>query len=143
MNEVEFYQNLYKSTEAGYDAVTLLLPKAQDEKLHHDMVLHMEGYRYFGRVAREQLKKAGHPAKRPAAIRHIPARMGMTVNTMFNTKPEHIAELMINGSNSSILDMRKQLNRLRLQSNAEEATDICQKMIDFEQDNVKRMQNYI
>ena len=143
MNELEFYQNLYKSTDTGYDAVTLLLPKAQEEKLHHDMVLHMEGYRYFSRVAREQLKKANHPAKKLLGIRHIPTRVGMMVNTMFNTKPEHIAELMINGSNASILDMRKQLNRLRRQNNTEEAADICQKMIDFEQDNIKRMQNYI
>ena len=143
MNELEFYQNLYKSTDTGYDAVTLLLPKAQDEKLHHDMVLHMEGYRYFSRVAKEQLQKANQKAKRLPGVRHLPARMGMMVNTMFNSSPEHIAELMINGSNMSILDMRKQLNRLRKQSGTDEAADICQKMIDFEQDNVKRMQNYI
>ncbi len=143
MNELEFYQNLYKSTDSGYDAVTLLLPKAQDEKLHHDMVLHMEGYRYFSRVAKEQLQKANQKTKRLPGVRHIPARMGMMVNTMFNSSPQHIAELMINGSNMSILDMRKQLNRLRRQNGTEEAADICQKMIDFEQDNVKRMQNYI
>lgn len=143
MNQLEFYKNLYKSSDTGYDAVTLLLPKAQDEKLHHDMVLHMEGYRYFGRVAKEQLQKANQPAKRLPGVRHIPARMGMMVHTMFNSSPEHIAELMINGSNMSILDMRKQLNRLRRQPGNEEAADICQRMIDFEQDNVKRMQNYI
>ena len=65
------------------------------------------------------------------------------MHTMFDSSREHIAELMINGSNMSILEMRKQLNRLREQRGTEEAADICQKMIDFEQDNVKRMQNYI
>ena len=35
MNELDFYRNLYKNTDTGYDAVTLLLPKVQDEKLHH------------------------------------------------------------------------------------------------------------
>ncbi len=143
MNELEFYKNLYKSTDTGYDAVTTLLPKADDEKLHHDMVLHMEGYRYFGRVAKEQLKKANQPAKKLPAVRHIPARMGMTVQTMFNSSPEHIAELMINGSNMNILTMRKQLNQLKRQNAGGEAADICQRMIDFEQDNLKRMQNYI
>ena len=143
MNELDFYRNLYKNTDTGYDAVTLLLPKVQDEKLHHDMVLHMDGYRHFSRVAREQLKKANQTVKKVPTVRHIPARVGMIMHTMFDSSREHIAELMINGSNMSILDMRKQLNRLREQRGTEEAADICQKMIDFEQNNVKRMQNYI
>ena len=143
MNELDFYRNLYKNTDMGYDAVTLLLPKVQDEKLHHDMVLHMDGYRHFARTARDQLKKANQVVKKVPIVQHLPARMGIAMQTMFNTSREHIAEMMINGSNMSILDMRKQLNRLREQKGTEEAADICQKMIDFEQNNVKRMQNYI
>ena len=143
MNELEFYQKLYKSADSGYDAVTGLLPRVQDEKLRHDMALHMEGYRHFSRLAREHLSAANQKGVKRPAIANLPARMGRMVNTMFNTSREQIAELMINSSNAGIMDMHRSLNRLQEHKGTEEAATLCQRMIDFEQDNIKRMQKYI
>ena len=143
MTELEFYRELYKNADTGYDAVSILMPKTTDEKLRHDMALHMDGYRYFARLAKEKINDAHEDAKKENPLVQIPARIGMMMHTVMDRSTSHMAELMINGSNASILDMRKQLNRLRRQNNTEEAADICQKMIDFEQDNIKRMQNYI
>lgn len=143
MNEKEFYKDLYRDTDIGYDAVTLLLPKVEDGDLRHDMNLHMDGYRYFGKVAREHLAHMHTEATRDPAIKQLPAKIGMHMHTLFDRSCGHIAELMINGSNMSILNMRKKLNRLREGDGTGEAADVCQRMIDFEQDNIKRMQKYI
>ena len=115
----------------------------QDAKLRHDMALHMEGYRHFSHVAKEHLSAAGQQGERRSAIGALPSRVGMMVNTMFNTSSEHIAELMINSSNASILDLHRTLNRLEEHKGTDEAVSVCRRVIDFEQDNVKRMQKYI
>ena len=143
MNELEFYQKLYKSADIGYGTVTDLLPKVHDDKLRHDMALHMEGYRHFSHVANEYLTAANQKGEKHSPLRAIPSRVGTMVNTMFNTSREHIAELMIHNSNASILDMRRQLNRLEAHKGTEEAATVCQRVIDFEQDNIKRLQKYI
>ena len=82
-------------------------------------------------------------ATRDPAIKQLPAKIGMHMHTLFDRSCGHIAELMINGSNMSILNMRKKLNRLREEDGTGEADDVCQRMIDFEQNNIKRMQKYI
>ena len=143
MNELEFYRDLYKSSDIGFDAVTRLMPKVEDKKLRHDMALHMDGYRYFARMAKEHIEEAGEKAMRENALKQIPARIGMAMSTMFDSSPAHIAELMINGSNMSILDLNKKLNRLREQTGNEEAVGVCQNMIDFEETNISRMKRYI
>ncbi|MBQ8351943.1 MAG: hypothetical protein IJY20_07890 [Clostridia bacterium] len=143
MNELEFYKMLYKKADSGYGAVTDLLPKVQDEKLRHDMALHMEGYRHFSHMAKEQLTAANQKAEKKSPIGAIPTRLGMMVNTMFNTSREHIAELMIHASNASIMELQRTMNRLEEHKGTEEAVTVCQRVIDFEQDNVKRMQKYI
>lgn len=143
MNEVEFYKELYRSADVGHDAVERLMPKVQDEHLRHDMALHMEGYRHFGGIARGELRRVREEARRDSPLKQLPAHIGMAMHTLFDRSSSHIAELMINGSYMSILDMRKHLNRLREQKGTEDAAILCQRMIDFEEDNVKRMQNYI
>lgn len=143
MNELEFYRDIYKSSDIGFDAVTRLMPKVEDKKLRHDMALHMDGYRYFARIAKERLEEAGEKAERENVLKQMPARIGMAMQTMFDTSPAHIAELMIDGSNMSILDLNKKLNRLREQTGNEEVIGVCQNMIDFEETNISRMKRYI
>lgn len=143
MNELEFYRHIYKSSDIGFDAVTRLMPKVEDKKLRHDMALHMDGYRYFARMAKEHIEEAGEKAMRENALKQLPARIGMAMSTVFDSSTAHIAELMINGSNMSLLDLNKKLNRLREQSGNEEAVGVCQNMIDFEETNISRMKRYI
>lgn len=107
------------------------------------MALHMEGYRHFSHVAKEYLASSNKKGGKTSAIQMLPTRVGVFMNTMFNTSREHIAEMMITSSNTSILDMRRHLNRLQEQKGTEEAATVCQRMIDFEQDNIQRMQKYI
>lgn len=143
MNELEFYRELYKSSDIGFDTITQLLPKVENKKLRHDMALHMDGYRYFSRVAEERLTEAHEKATKEATIRQIPTRLNTAMHTMFDSSAPHIAELMINGSNMSILDMNKHLNRLREEKGTEQASELCQNVIDFEENNIKRMKKYI
>ncbi len=143
MNELEFYEQLYKDADMGYDAVNNLLPKVTDQHLRHDMALHMDGYRHFSSLAKAKLEDAHRTPKKENPVLRGTARVGMAMQTMLDTTPAHVAELMINGSNMGILSMHKNLNRLRESGGAEEAEDICKKVIDFEQDNIKRMNHYL
>ncbi len=143
MTELEFYRELYKNADTGYDAVSILMPKTTDEKLRHDMALHMDGYRYFARLAKEKINDAHEDAKKETPLRQIPARIGMMMHTVMDRSTSHMAELMINGSNMGIIDMTKNLNRMKEKGNTEEAQQVCQRVIDFEQDNIKRMKKYI
>ena len=139
MTELEFYRELYKNADTGYDAVSILLPKTTDEKLRHDMALHMDGYRYFARLAKEKINDAHEDAKKENPLVQIPARIGMMMHTVMDRSTSHMAELMINGSNMGIIDMTKNLNRMKEKENTKEAQEVCQRVIDFEQDNMKRM----
>lgn len=143
MNDLEFYEQLYKDSDTGYDAISILMPKVSDRHLKHDMALHMDGYKHFSSLAKAKLEDAHRTPKKESAVMRVPARVGMVMHTMFDTTPSHMAELMINGSNMGILAMQKNLNRLRETGGAEEAEDICKKVIDFEKDNIKRMNQYL
>ena len=127
----------------GFDAVTRLMPKVDNQKLRHDMALQMDGYRYFARIAKEHIEEAGEKAHRENGLKQLPARIGMAMQTVFDSSAAHIAELMIDGSNMSILDLNKKMNRLRERKASEESIGICQNMIDFEETNISRMKRYI
>lgn len=143
MNELAFYKMLYRKADREYGHVTDLLPKVQDEKLRQDMARHMDGYRRFSHIAQEHLSAANQKGGKYSPLAALPGRMGCMVNTMFNTSREHIATLMIHQSNASILALHRTMNRLAEYKGSEEAVTVCRQVIDFEQENITRMQKYI
>lgn len=143
MNELEFYKMLSQKADREYSSVTDLLPKVQDEGLRQDMARQMDGYRRFSHLAQEHLSASGRKGGKASRLSALPGRMGRMVNTMFNTSREHIATLMIHNSNASILALHRTMNRLAEYKGSEEAVALCRQVIDFEQENITRMQKYI
>ena len=68
-------------------------------------------------------------------------KAGIHYNTMLNTSTGHIAEMMIQGSNSGILEMNKVLNHN--EEAGDKPTALAKQLIDFEEKNIERLKKYL
>lgn len=143
MNSSEFYHDLYKTATMGYEAVAMILPKTDDMKLQNAATDQMEGYKRFAGIARERLAKIGEKPQEENFAKKVPARLGIMMNTLFDTSSGHIAEMLINGSNMGIIDLSRSYNRLTESKENSEAVSLCREVIGFEENNISEMKKYL
>ncbi len=62
-------------------------------------------------------------------------------NTALNVSREHLAEMMIQGSSRGITSMWKTMKHNRLAT--DEAVELAQELVDFEEKNIERLKEYL
>ena len=63
------------------------------------------------------------------------------MNTAFNISREHLAEMLIQGSNRGITSMWKVLKHNQLA--AKESVELAKELVDFEEKNIERLKEFL
>ena len=136
-------EEVYKNAKMGAEALLSLLPKVADSKLRRDLTAQLDGYEGYAKQAEQYLCEQGKEAKDAGVWQKMTAKVGIGVNTLIDSDTSHIAEMVIEGSNMNITASVKLLREYENCRVSERALRLCRDMIDFEQKNVERMQNYL
>ena len=136
-------EEVYKNAKMGAEALLSLLPKVADSKLRRDLTAQLDGYEGYAKQAEQYLCEQGKEAKDAGVWQKMTAKVGIGVNMLIDSDTSHIAEMVIEGSNMNITASVKLLREYENCRVSERALRLCRDMIDFEQRNVERMQNYL
>ena len=89
-----------------------------------DQILQQEGEGYRGSQVGEMMLKGSIHA-----------------NTAFHVSTEHLAEMMIQGSNRGITSMYKSLKHNRLATDT--TVELAKELMDFEEKSIERLKEYL
>lgn len=144
-DRAQTYACIYENVKMGADSILNLLPKVEDSSLKSDMSVQMSGYEKFAARARDGLRAMGVEAEEKGFMTRAMARVGMEMNTMVDTSPSHIAEMMIQGSNMGVIEMNKCINACERRSceDSADAVGLAREIVDFEKKNLERMKAYL
>ncbi len=136
-------EEIYKNAKMGAEALLSLLPKVADSGLRRDMTAQLDGYEGYAKQAEQYLCEQGREAKDAGLWQKMSTKVGINVNTLMDSDTSHIAEMVIEGSNMNITESVKLLREYENCRVSERALRLCRDVIDFEQKNVEKMQNYL
>ena len=136
-------EEIYKNAKMGAEALLSLLPKVADSGLRRDMTAQLDGYEDYAKQAEQYLCEQGHEAKDAGLWQKMTTKVGVGINTLMDSDTSHIAEMVIEGSNMNITESVKLLREYENCRVSERALRLCRDVIDFEQKNVEKMQNYL
>lgn len=138
---VTLLKEIYQNARTAVDAIQVLLSKSTSSHFTASLHSQISEYRQIANEAAEQLR----------GLRELPAdnpifeRIGMwasvQMSTMANKSPDHMAEIMINGSTMGVIEMTKRLHANR---NVDPATQaLAHKLISTEQHNIDLMKYFL
>lgn len=137
----EMLQFLYKSASMSVDTTARVIAKTHDARLRRELNEQKDGYRRFADDAVKGLRSHGLTPQDNPLMTKLMTNVGISVNTMIDSTPSHIAEIMINGTNMGVLKMNKHLNRNK--DISEETNKLCRELIDFQKNSATKLEAYL
>ncbi len=139
--EVTVYREIQRNAEMAIKAIDTISDKVHDDELSRQIARQSVKYSELRTEALKQLTEAKAEPYRGSYFADFMLKAGIHANTLLNTSTGHIAELMIKGSNMGVLEMEKVLNHNK--ESDENSTALARQLIDFEENSVKRLKDYL
>ena len=139
--DISVLNSIYRNAKTGAQAIDDLLPKAEDSSFVSDLKTQYKEYESISREAASRIVNLGGEPEPVGEMKKLGMKMGVAMNTMANDETEHLAELMIKGSNMGIVTMTKVVNGHSTAS--PETLGLAQKLITCEHDNISRLKAYL
>jgi hypothetical protein len=139
--DIKVLNSIYKGARVGAEAIDDLMPKVSDTGLTADLETQLQEYESISKEAATRLVNLGAEPQAVSSMKKTGMKMSVTMNTMANDETEHLAEMMIKGSNMGIIQMTKVVNGYSDAS--PETLGLAQKLITTENDNISRLKTYL
>lgn len=139
--DVNILREIQKKTEAAIKSIDTISDKVYDDRLATEIAQQSVRYAEIHNDAVRQLVEAKAETYRATYIEDIILKMGIHGNTMLDTSTGHIAELMIRGNNTGILDMEKVLRHN--QEADKQSIRMARDLISFEQKNIGVLKDFL
>ena len=137
----EFLNKVYQNAQMASDSITTVSQKVQDKNLLSDLQTQHQQYTAISSKATTELANTNELPTDSNIMQQAMTWGGIQLNTAFDKTPDHIAEMMIQGSTMGIIDMSrtiKQYNDIPQNIKA-----LGYELITIEENNVQRMKNYL
>lgn len=106
----KLYNALYQNAEIGTSSIRQIFPKVQDSKLKSELRMQLSNYkdqtnRLMGEMRSQNIKPEPVPK-----MTKMMTSMGIAMNCAKDNSTEHIAEMLIQGTNMGVIKINKALN---------------------------------
>ena len=139
--DAEVLNSVYRGAKVGCQAIADLMPNVNDDQFTSDLITQEQEYEAISAAAAAGLRAMGEEPRPVSFMQKTGMMMGVEMNAMMNRETDHLAELMIKGSNTGILNMTKVLNGYP--DAKAEARDLANRLIRTEQQNIERLKVYL
>lgn len=144
----ELLNFIYQNTQMGVETLDQLIPIvgegdlgqcAEFRKHLHEQKKEYEDIR---QQAEAMLLERGEDEKGLSALEKIRTYLMLNFQTMTDQSPQHIAEMLIIGSNMGVIDAIKKLRRYQGSAD-QKIVDLMDKVKKFEENNVERLKYFL
>ena len=112
MNEqTKLFNALYQNAEMGTGAIRKIFPKVQDTRLKNELRMQLSNYKDQTNMIAHQMKAQNQKPQHASKMKKMMTSAGITLNCAKDKSTEHIAEMLIQGTNMGVIKINKALNR--------------------------------
>ena len=137
----DLLEEVYRATQMGLEGIRAVTPKIEDTQLKKEIRREEAVYQKFVSRAEEMLAAKGAIPQTHDGVKKAMLWGSVQMNTLMDSSPEHMAELLINGTTTGIVDMTKKIGELG-DSDAG-ARRLAEDFINFEEKSVEQLKKYL
>lgn len=138
--DLEMLDALYQNASMGASSIHSVLSKVEDADLHQELENQLSCYQAESQSFRSQIEADQTRPKEIPFWQKASADVGIAVNTLMDSSSQHIAEMMIEGTNMGIVEINKALNNIsvspQIQAQAEQ-------MLIQEEQYINRLKTFL
>ena len=141
MNDQELLSYIYQNADMGVDGILKVLETASGEKLRGALQSQLSEYDQIRSEAMQMLRERGSEPDAPSAMAKMTAKVTATVNTMRDSSPQSIAEMVIQGNAMGLTKITRRLGDYDGEDRA--VRRLAGKLLSTEQQNIEQMKQFL
>ncbi len=135
---------IYKNAKMGSDSITDLLGHVKNEKLKQEMTTELDGYEKLAAKAAKLTREDGDEPREESLLAKAAVKMSMAVNTMTDPSASHIAEMMIQGANMGVTELRRAVSaEEKCVAPDREAIALARETVSFEEGTIEALKAFL
>lgn len=140
-NTTDFLSEIYRGAKMGVETIDNLLMKVNDNNIYNELKYQIKSYEEIANEAYGELIKRNNKPKDISTFDKTMAKMSIGINTLINSNPSHIADMLIKGSTMGVTGITKTLNSHYNADN--DIKNLADRFIKLEQDNIDRLKKFL
>ncbi len=137
----ELLNFVYQNAQMGVNTMKQIIDLIEEGALKEYLRKQLAGYEEFQQKARKMLNENGCDEKEIGMLDRLKTYLMINVQTMMDRGEDHIAKMLITGSNMGIVEAVQNRNRYK---NAEKAIlKLMEQLQHFEEKNVEELKKFL
>lgn len=137
----ELLNFVYQNAQMGVNTMKQILDRVEEGCLKEHLRKQLTEYEDFQQEARKKLNENGFDEKGIGAFGRLKTYLMINMQTMMDAGEEHIAKMLITGSNMGIVEATQNIKRYQ---NAEkEIIKLMERLLHMEEKNVEELKKYL
>ena len=137
----ELLNFVYQNAKMGVNTMKQILDRVEEGCLKEHLRKQLTEYEDFQQEARKKLNENGFDEKGIGAFDRLKTYLMINMQTMMDAGEEHIAKMLITGSNMGIVEATQNIKRYQ---NAEkEIIKLMERLLHMEEKNVEELKKYL
>lgn len=137
----EILNYMVRNTQMGCNTLKQLCEDVETSALKQELQTQQEHYSDVLNRATVMLHSMGEDAEKLSPMTKASTYIGVAANTMRDTSPRHMADMLIQGSTMGIVDITKRLKDYPHVT--PEAHALADSLLHFEQDNIEHLKAFL
>lgn len=138
----ELLTYIHVNSQMGINMLKQLIGITKDDDFKSLLQSQHDEYNMINGIAEQKLRSRNKDAMDVNLFDKIAVYISININTLANSKPSHISEMLIKGSTTGIIDITKKINDYTLTADPE-VLDLANRLLSFEQSNIEECKKYL
>lgn len=139
-DENDLLHEICRNSSMGVDAIHEVLKDIYDEEFAYELNVQADKMEQFGRKAGMRLRANGCEPAEPKPIATAMLKTSIKMRKALQNKTEDVADVIGKGNERGMKELKHAIHKYR--DAGIFATELAKEMIDFEEDNLRKMQTY-
>lgn len=140
-NDLEFLNFISKNSEMGFSSIKDLYDEVNSEEFREILKKQKEKYEEIYNEASELIDNYDEEQKGVTSMEKFTSYIMIKMNLLTDKSINHIAEMMIKGSNMGIIDIRKKLNTYK--DIDKKVKKLGEKLLETEENNIEELKPFL
>lgn len=140
-NDLEFLNFISKNSEMGFSSIKDLYDEVNSEEFREILKKQKEKYEEIYNEASELIDNYDEEQKGVTSMEKFTSYIMIKMNLLTDKSINHIAEMMIKGSNMGIIDIRKKLNTYK--DIDKKVKKLGERLLETEENNIEELKPFL
>lgn len=133
--------DVYKNAHIALQSLNDLIPSVSDKDLKKELKAQVDGYTEVINEVKAYLKKKRIKEQDIGVLKKAMLWGSIKMNTLFNTSRNHIAEIMVKGTNMGIIELTAMKNEK--ENFNEDVVALIDRLLELEEKYAERLKKYL